>query len=335
MSTPSNGERITRRDAIRRTVVFAAGTVIAGQSRSLRATPAVTNFDAGGMHLLALGDYGTKGSDSQRSVATAMARFAKSLDKPLEAVLALGDNFYNKLTPDRFVNHFEKMYSTDGLNCPFYACAGNHDYGTAKYDYQDGKLQMQLDYAKQNPNSRWKMPSKWYAVELPNAEAPLVKAIILDGNYWEGGLTPKEKIAQRRFLQAELEKPTTAPWLWIVNHFPIFSECDNRGDNQPLIREWGHLIQKYSVALCFAGHDHTMQHLRCEGYGTNFLVAGAGGANLYDVKPSQRGFVNNKHFGFTHIHVMPDELQVQFINADGDRLHHFRRDREGSVTVVS
>jgi hypothetical protein len=172
-----------------------------------------------------------------------MATFAKSLDRPLSAVLALGDNFYTKLTPDRFEKHFEQLYSPEALDCPFYACAGNHDYGTAKYEFQPGKLQMELDYAKEHPTSRWKFPSKWYTVELPNPEKPLVKMIVLDGNYWEGALTPQEKIAQRRFLETELQKKSDAPWLWLVMAigavillaFPKLEHAVARAGGMPLI----------------------------------------------------------------------------------------------------
>src|SRR5204862_4127773 len=115
-----------------------------------------------------------------------------------------------------------------------YACPGNHDYGTALYDLQPGKLQMQLDYAKNHPSSRWKMPAKWYTVHLPSEEKPLIKMIVLDGNYWPGALTPQEKIAQRRFLEAEL-KTNAAPWLWVVNHFPLYSDCPAYAENKDLI----------------------------------------------------------------------------------------------------
>jgi hypothetical protein len=334
-SPAGHSSAITRREALRRTIVFSTAALTAGSTNILRAAPPETKFSESGLHVLALGDYGTKGDKNQTAVANAMAKFAKTLDKPLEAVLALGDNFYNKITPDRFEKHFEQMYSKDGLDCPFYVCAGNHDYGTAKYDNQDGKLQMQLDYAKNNPESRWKFPSKWYTVELPSAEKPLVKMIVLDGNYWEGALKPKEKIAQRRFLEAELAKKTDAPWLWIVNHFPLYTDCKTREDNKSLIREWGKLIRKHPVSLCFAGHDHTMQHLRIEKYPASFIVAGAGGQKLYDIKTSDRGYVDNHHFGFTHVHVTPKQLNVQFINADGDCIHHFQRDPAGKVKILT
>ncbi len=325
---------ITRREALRRTVVFSAGALLAGRQGFAKPTPAKIGFDSQGIHFLAVGDYGTRGDANQVAVATGMAKFAKSLDQPLTAVLALGDNFYKPITPDRFDKHFEQMYSKDGLNCPFYACAGNHDYGP-KYDPQEGKLQLQLDYAKNNPASRWKFPSKWYTLELPSNGKPLVRAIVLDGNYWEGALTPKEKIEQRRFLKAELKKKTDAPWTWIVNHFPVFSDGKIRGDNKTLIREWGPILREHPISLCFGGHDHIMQHVQVEGYQPSFIISGAGGAKLYDITPTDRGFVNNQMFGFNHLHVTPDEINVQFISADGDCLHHFRRDQSGRVKVLT
>jgi hypothetical protein len=324
---------ITRREAIRKAVVFSTGAWAASRSGVLRAETPRTTYDDEGIHLLALGDYGTKGNAEQTAVARQMATFAQSLGRPLTAVLALGDNFYRTITPDRFEKHFEQMYSKEHLDCPFYACVGNHDYGTAKYDFQEGKLQMQLDYAKNNPASRWKMPAKWYAYELPDAANPLVKIITLDGSYWEGALTPQEKIAQRRFLDAELKKETKAPWLWVVNHYPLFSECTDRGDNQKLIREWGKALREHPVSLVFAGHDHTLQHLQVEGYSASFIVSGAGGARLYDVTPSKRGFSYNRNLGFNHLHVTQEAIEVQFINAEGERVHEFRRTAAGKVEL--
>src|SRR4029079_19002895 len=133
----------------------------------------------------------------------------------------------------RFVNHFEKMYAEEHLGCPFYAIAGNHDYRTGLYDFQPGRLQMQLDYAKNNPNSRWKFPAKWYAIELPSADKPLVKVILLDSNFWPSAMTPQEKITQRKFFEGKLAKETKAPWLGVASHYPMFSECNKlgRGDD--------------------------------------------------------------------------------------------------------
>ena len=162
-----------------------------------------------------------------------------------------------------------------------------------------------------------------------------MKIIVLDGSFWEGALTPQEKIEQRRFFKAELAKGTKAPWTWMVNHYPLFSETVDRGDNKRLIEEWGPALKEHDISLAFAGHDHTLQHLQVEGYKPSFIVSGAGGARLYDCRVSERGFVNNQVFGFNHMHVTPELLTVQFIDAKGRQLHAFTRDRAGKVEVVT
>jgi len=323
--------RMTRREAIRRTVLFSTGLL--GGGWLANAQEPATKFSKKGLHFLAMGDFGS-GNDNQRTVARQMAAFSKQLNAPLTGVLALGDNFYKELQPGRFQPHFEEMYPPMDFNCPFYACLGNHDYGP-KYDSNQGpaKAQMQLDYAKANPASRWKMPAKWYAVELLDAKKPLVKIIFLDGNFAEGALTPQEKLAQKRFLEAELQKKTRAPWQWMVSHFPIFSETTKRGDNLKLAEQWGGHLQKHSFALYLSGHDHNLQHLKAEGYKTSFVVSGAGGASLYDVGQSARGFTQ-KIMGFNHIHVNDDKMTVQFIDAEGRCLHAFQRTSRGKVKII-
>ena len=97
----------------------------------------------------------------------------------------------------------------------------------------------------------------------------------------------------------------------------------------------GQLIKDSNISLCFAGHDHNMQHLRVEGYNTSFVVSGAGGASLYEIKRTERGFTDEKHLGFNYIHVTSKETNVQFINTKGDCLHHFQRTPAGDVKVLS
>jgi hypothetical protein len=327
---------MTRREALRRAVLFSTGVLATGKLGCATAgPPATTRFSGKGIDLLALGDFGTSGNRRQKSVADGMAEFAKALDQPLSAVLALGDNFYGKMSVERFDKHFDQIYSAKQMDCPFYALLGNHDYGTAVHEMQPGRAQMQLEYAANNPRSRWKMPAKWYAIELPDAENPLVKIVMLDGCFFPGALTPQEKIDQRRWLAAELAKETQAPWIWMASHYPMFSQCTKRGrgDNMRLIDEWGPHLKEYDVALYLAGHDHDMQHLRIEGYPTSFVVNGAGGAGNYDCDPSSRGFTDDEELGFNHFHVTADRIDVQFITAEGRCLHAFSQDRAGKVEI--
>ncbi|MBA4146481.1 MAG: metallophosphoesterase [Verrucomicrobia bacterium] len=334
MNSTNNNNSMTRRDALKKTILFSTSLLAVGQFGRLQAREAVTGFPDKGIHLLAIGDFGS-GNVNQAIVAGQMAKFAKKLGTPLSGVLALGDNFYKQLTLERFAVHFEEMYSKEHLDCPFYACLGNHDYGP-KYDSGQGrdKAQMQLDYAKDNPASRWKLPAKWYALELPDAKNPLVKIIFLDGNSIEGALTPQEKLDQQRFLEAELKIETRAPWTWMVSHYPMFSESTERGDNLRVIGQWGGHLKSHPISLYIAGHDHALQHLEVEGYKTSFVVSGAGGAGLYALKESTRGFAK-MIYGFTHIHVTRDKVDLQFIDAKGNCLHSFSRTPDGKVEIAS
>jgi len=326
---------VTRREALRKTVLFSTSLLAAHWLPRTHATPLDTEFSGPGLHLLAVGDFGSK-NDSQKLVAQQMAKFAKTLSQPLNAVLALGDNFYGKMTPDRFQRDFEQMYDAAALPCPFHACIGNHDYEFAAYgrDPEPKKYEMQLEYARANPNSRWKMPSKWYALELPDAANPLLKIIVLDSNVREGELTPQEKLEQKRFLEAELAKGTKAPWQWLMWHHPVFTETTKRKDNPSVLWLAQEALKSGVFSLCIAGHDHNLQHLRVEGYSTNFIVSGAGGANRYDVKSSKRGF-SKMDLGFNHFHVSPTRIKAQFVNAEGKCLHAFRLRKGGKVEIIS
>lgn len=326
---------INRREAIRRTVVFSTGLLAArwAGAAGAQGTPPAAGFPAGGMHLLALADFGY-GNKAQAAVAAGMATFARGLGAPLTGVLALGDNFYKTLTPERFQTGFEAMYPASDFACPFHLVLGNHDYGPG-YDSGQGadKAQMQLDYAQANPASRWKLPAKWYALELPDPARPLVKIIFLDSNLTEPVLTPQEKLDQQRFLEAELQKGTTAPWTWIAAHHPLFSDGPH-GDNTTLIKRWGPCLADSEASLYLCGHDHTLQHLEVPAYRASFVVTGAGGAGLHDLHDTGRGYTQ-KIFGFTHLHVTTEAVDVQYLDTEGRRLHAFRRDRQGRVEVTT
>lgn len=333
MSPFSNRAAVTRRQAIRATLVFSTALLAPRWTPSAEAQAAA--IPGPGLDLLAVGDFGS-GNQHQTDVAAAMGAFARKLSTPPTAVLALGDNFYGNLQPGRFDRHFEQMYSPQDLPCPFHAILGNHDYGPGYDDRHaqgPAKAQMQLDYARANPHSRWKMPAKWYALELPDPRHPLVKIVFLDSNYFEGALTPQEKLEQRRFLATELQKSTRAPWLWLAGHHPLFSNGQH-GDDPGQIERLGPLLAEHPISFYLCGHDHTLQHLEVDAYKTSFVVSGGGGAPLHDFTRGDRGFMD-KTLGFTHLHVTPETVDVQYVDRDGFCLHSFRRTLAGRVSVTT
>lgn len=320
MQHPSSG--ITRRDALKRTFVFSAALLTPSALTRLFAQAATPSYPSGGLHLLALADYGS-GTPNQLAVAQQMEQYASRLPAPPAAVLALGDNFYGKMTPDRFQSGFEQMYRPERLACPFYVALGNHDY-------EEQKLSMQLAYARENPLSRWKLPAKWYSVDIPAGGQPMLRLIVLDTNHTL--LTPAEQSDQTSFLERQLSTPTTAPWTIVTGHHPLFSNGPHK-DSAALIGQWGPLLTKARVPLYLCGHDHLMQHLEIQGYPSSFVITGGGGAGLHVDSKIHDAYALSS-FGFTHLHLTPQALTVRLLNADGHCLHAFSRSRDGVVSTL-
>jgi len=317
----SFSSNLTRRDALKRTFLFSAALLTPPALTRLIAQPAPA-VPGGGLHLLAFADFGS-GTPNQTAVARRMEQYASLLPAPPTAILALGDNFYGKMEPERFQSGFEQMYRPEHLACPFYMALGNHDY-------EERKMPMQLAYARENPRSRWKLPARWYSVEIPFAGSPLIRLIVLDSNH--ACLSQADQVVQTRFLAAQLAAPTSAPWTFVAAHHPLFSNGPH-GDSKTLIAQWSPLLSQYRVPLYLCGHDHLMQHLEIDQHPTSFVITGGGGAGLH---------VNDRHhqpfalssFGFTHLHVTPQTFTVRLLDADSHCLHAFSRTRDGVVAAL-
>lgn len=157
------------------------------------------------VNLLAMGDWGSNASP-QKKVATALSQYVEKSGKHFDGMLLAGDNFYTNLTSTTqpmWQTMFEQMYDPAVLNFPFYVSLGNHDY-------QNGKNWIELAYAKENPNSRWKMPSNYYRLDLPR-DHPLVTILMLDSNRQIMG--DADWNAESEWLKSELDKLCTTKWL--------------------------------------------------------------------------------------------------------------------------
>ena len=278
------------------------------------------------VNLLALGDWGN-GSADQRAVAEAMADYVQLAGRRLlDGVLLLGDNLCHVRV--RSVNdlawnqRFERMYDPRWLNVPFYALLGNHDYA------QHGELaRIELDYGRAHPGSRWRMPAKWYRLDLPN-DRPLVTVLMLDsmveGEEWKTQLT---------WMEQELAKTNGSAWTICCAHFPLYSN-GHHGDTPKLLRDWGPMFEEYRVAFYVCGHDHDLEHLEIPGKHTSFLVSGGGGQPLYPIKRSDRGPFARAVHGFVHLRLTPETATVWFVDETGRWIHVFEKTAQNRIRIL-
>jgi 3',5'-cyclic AMP phosphodiesterase CpdA len=255
----------------------------------------------------------------------------------------LGDNWYGQLpggaTSPRWKTQFEDMYPKNVFNCPAYAIAGNHDYQRMP----ESKVAAELEYARKG-GTRWTMPSLWYRFDFPVAN-PLMTVIALDSNmpHPEGlktkpanfTLTAEQQAEQLSWLETELVKPRTTPFLVVMGHHPIYSNGPH-GDNKILIQDWEPLLRKHKAHLYLAGHDHDMQHLEFDEHPTSFVLSGGGGADLYALKieEAQRGPYAAKVYGFSHLEVTPEKLTLRHMDETGRLIHAFDKMPDGSVKIA-
>ena len=278
------------------------------------------------INLVAFGDWGWMNSAAERATAQRIAAYARTNHIDFDAALLLGDNFYGAMpggvSDPRWEIEFEQMYDAKVLDMPFYAALGNHDY-------ESGKAEAELAYAKRHPDSRWKMPARWYRVELP-ADKPVVSVLVLDSN---AELLKGEWADQLAWLEVELAKPRPGSWVIASAHHPVFSNGQH-GDTSELLKNWAPLFRKHKVDFFLSGHDHQLEHLEVDGWPTSFVVAGGGGAAPGIMKRDDRGPFSRTLYGFFHLQLNRDRADARFISVNGKLVHEFTRSATGEVKVV-
>jgi tartrate-resistant acid phosphatase type 5 len=305
-------------------------------SASILASPVAK--DSAAMELLVLGDWGYEDKTGQTQVAAGLRAYVQHHSLNPQALFMLGDNWYGELAggvnSSRWQTQFEEMYPSSTFPCPAYAVLGNHDYQR----FPDSKVDAELAYAHRS-GTRWTMPARWYRFELP-AKNPLVTFLALDSNMprdtsgRDFTLTLQEQAEQLAWLETELKRPRTTPFLSVIAHHPVYTNGPH-GDHPVLIRDWDPLFSKYRVDVYMAGHDHDLQHLEFEGHPTSHFLSGSAGADLYTLKidPGKRGPYAQKVYGFSHISVTAQQMTLRHLDQNGAILHAFTRTPDGKVAI--
>jgi hypothetical protein len=289
------------------------------------------------VNLIVFGDWGND-KPEQKVVAKAMAEYVERVGTQFNGVLTVGDNFYVRLSNVEdydFQKLFEDMYDARRINFPFFLAMGNHDYEPSQPDRSRGekyKAEIEMEYAKKHPDSRFKYPAKWYRMDFPvGSKRPLVTALLLDSD--KPHLTPKQWEEEKRWIDEQLSS-TKAQWTIACAHHPLFSNGAH-GDNGVMQVEWGPIFRKHSLDFYCGGHDHDLQHLQMPGWPMSFIQAGGGGQGVTDMRWDSRGPFSRKVHGFVHLRIRAERTEVKYVDAkQGKVAHHFVREKEGGVRVV-
>lgn len=268
------------------------------------------------LQFMVVGDWGN-GSEQQKNVAEAMARYAEAQKdhSPIQLVVMTGDNFYERgvesVDDPQWQQRFEQIYDAKRLPMPFIAVLGNHDWGL--------NPAAQIAYAGAHPGTRWQMDGFWFkrTYYLPNDAKsrvePLVDFFFVDTDLWVNEVA-RLKDAQTNWLRDGL-KNSRARWQIVVAHHPLYSNGEHGHDGDVLkIRELlSPMFKQWGVDAFLCGHDHDLQRIEVPEHPTLFLVSGAGG------KLRKKAFDDWAPFyqatpGFAAITLTPQTLNGSFLD---------------------
>jgi acid phosphatase len=244
----------------------------------------------------------------------------------VDAVLSLGDNFYNygvKSVSDPQWRDFEKTF--DRLKCPFYAILGNHDYL--------GNFKAQIDYPLKNKDTIFRMPSRYYDKEFVDGDGSSVHVFFLDtftlcpnesrmcsvamGMMNFDRVFGEKDLEQYRWLDNGLRE-SGSTWKIVVGHYPVFSN-GHHGDTEELVEDLFPLLKKHSVDFYLCGHDHDLEFIRKDDI--NFIVSGTGcSSNPVSFSPQSIYASNTSTFGFNILNFTKEFARFGFATNNGTQL---------------
>lgn len=253
------------------------------------------------VRFFSFGDWGS-GTQDQKDVAEATRKVCR--ERGCDFGLLLGDNFYNYgvwgTWDSLWKSRYQEVYQ--GLEMPFYALLGNHDWR--------GSPQAQVDYSKKD--ARWKMPGFYYSISYPERD-PLVEIFVLNSNDFDA--------ASQTWLRQALAA-SKAPWKLLAFHHPLL----NTGSEHPPDQK--HLWPALKPIVCgkidavLSGHEHLFAHLRPQNNACKYdqIILGTGGKELYDVTQVNADTLKlaaEANFGLGWMEISPHRMTLKFFRADG------------------
>jgi tartrate-resistant acid phosphatase type 5 len=316
-----------RRDFVKTTTLTALGATLINPLTAL-SEATVTHLDSDDVspraalkddydiHFMALGDWGRNGEYDQGEVAKQMGVWGA--EHPNDFVISVGDNIYpqgvvSELDP-QWHYCFESIYTAHSLQCDWYPVLGNHDY-LADPDAQ-------IRYSK--VSRRWEMPARYYSKEIDMEKGRgkvLFVMIDTDPMLFED---KKDYVAKQMVWINDTLKNASADVKWkiVVGHHPSYTVGPRitNFDTLTVRKAMTHVFEEHKVDVYLSGHDHSLQHLKPEGF-THQFISGAGS----ELTPVTAGipysrFQASEH-GFMYFAIDGKRLNVKAINYTGKVLY--------------
>jgi tartrate-resistant acid phosphatase type 5 len=178
------------------------------------------------------------------------------------------------------------LYLFRSLFSKRYILAGNHDYC--------GNITKQFEYA-QRDSTLWVYPDSNYNIirefkAKKHGRKVMVEILMIDTQWIAGyfdcnrkdqeypdNIKPDLQSKALSYIEEKL-KNSSADYLLVAGHYPIFSACSN-GNTKVLIDKLDPLLKKYDVSAYLSGHEHCQFHYSYENM--EYITTGNGKSCCY------------------------------------------------------
>jgi 3',5'-cyclic AMP phosphodiesterase CpdA len=249
----------------------------------------------GSVRFAVIGDSG-RGDRAQHEVAAQMVAWREKF--PFDFVLMLGDNIYDRHTPQDYIDKFEAPYrALLDAGVTFHAAIGNHDDPAS------------INYAKFNMNGRRFYSFRRGEKTLDALTGGGVRFFALDSRALD---TQQLAWAKRELAQSGSE------WKIAFFHHPIYTSGRYQSAASSLRNSLERVLIEGDVDVVFSGHEHFYERTHPQRGITYFVAGAAGSLRRGDIRATRltaKGFDDD--YSFMLVEVSGDELYFQAISRGG------------------
>ena len=270
------------------------GTVATEELRPRAGDLALPN-KAGSVKFAIIGDAG-RGDPPQYAIAQQMVAWREKFS--YDFALMLGDNIYDRHTPEDYAAKFERPYKTLlDAGVKFHAAIGNHDDSNSIH-YQHFNMGGQRYYSFRKSDQ-----------PLGRVTGGGVRFFVLDSRT----LDPE----QLRWLEKGLAS-SGSRWKIVYFHHPIYTSGRYQTAARTLRGALESILVNGNVDVVLSGHEHFYERLMPQHGITYFVNGAAGSLRAGDIRQTgltARGF--DTDYSFMLAEIAGDEFYFQAISRGG------------------
>jgi predicted phosphodiesterase len=249
----------------------------------------------GSVKFAVIGDAG-RGDDPQHAIARQMVAWREKFS--YDFAIMLGDNIYDRHTPEDYLAKFERPYQALlDAGVTFYAAIGNHD-DPASINYEKFNMGGQRYYSFRKSDQ-----------PLGRIAGGGVRFFVLDSRT----LDPEQLV----WLQQGL-RSTGSNWKIVYFHHPIYTSGRYQTAARTLRAALEPILVEGNADVVLSGHEHFYERLVPQ-HGIVYFVSGAAGSlrpnDIRQTGLTARGF--DTDYSFMLVEIEGDEFFFQAISRAG------------------